>query len=133
MNKEYYCRKIEVSIDTSLLEPYLKLKLESDIGDSDITEVARKTLDLALPAFSRLLSEISIPADSLAGDEPMILLQIEYSDVEDDNCDALSFSVIETEAIESGKWAEALSLAATMAISRFTEKVKAATTEGSES
>jgi len=96
--KEYHHREVSISLHTCLASPEIKLLREIDLEDGDdilarLQSVAGQFRDEAFP----LLRTLNIPAEPLAGDSPLIQVEIEYMEVGDEV--VASFNVISTETL----------------------------------
>lgn len=124
---EYMVR--EVNVEMSLLLPgECSVRLKVDVDSDDVMLHIRRALETAGGSFMELLKNVQLPENPLAGDEPLVQVQVDYFEVKDGDPETnFTLSTCMTETAEVGKVNAAVFKASADAFSFFNRRIGALT------
>lgn len=124
MSKTFLHRHVRVEFSLSQTEN-VETKYQLNVEDGeDPQAVVQRVLDFGGKTFKSLLQFVTLPADPAPGDEAMILMNLEYYEIDEEtDLEGFAFIIYETVTVQPGKGGEAVDNAASMAFKTFTKKI----------
>lgn len=120
---QYFERHVTAEIHL-LLAQDLKSSVTERVEHNAVLAAANISLSKARAVFEAALPRISIPADALPGDAPMVQVELSYFELLDGaDCGSTTMTFIETECFDAGKAVDAIASAVQRAMDKFSEKV----------